>query len=325
MDESKLSNVHVESTLDKNRRRTIDWDEFGNEAMVSLGRKGMFTFVKCMPNLTTVFVGSGAGHFPAYYEQITKRRAILIDPAPGSFRSLMVHRKPHYPTVHELLADQHMLGGLDSGYIACINWSDPNMPESKGTEPYDMEFIRLLRPPHLLLIFEPSGGAGSTALLAWLKLCGVEYSIRNGVASEFTLDQRHANIGGYREVARTVKYIDAMGCTVAHTMLWMTRLPNIEPCAKMSAIVAKNPPDPVLTDTDLAYDNVLAGGPVSVYDQLVVAGDMMNVLSHHMSNNSQTETVSPETKALQVRMANVTLGMIKMIKLFRDMSPPTTE
>lgn len=118
-------------------------------------------------NKTAVSVGSGR----AVHEQDLLRRIdclsdiICVDPHPDQFESqaVVTHIKPSFNSVQELAAARPEV--VCGATPLILDWPYPNSQADFN----DLRAISALLPPTVVMCIDSSGGAGSSACLAWLQ------------------------------------------------------------------------------------------------------------------------------------------------------------
>jgi len=293
--------------------KITQWENYANPCMGAFGRPSLFEFARYLPGTKfAIICGSGTGQWAANVA-LAGHNVVLIDPKPGSFGNKPVYRKPDYPTISDYCA--HLNGEVPSATL-WLNWSDPNTPPCRfdnckcdgvcdGVEcaknccvrPYDMEAIYILNPPHIVIMFEFTGGAGSTSLHKWLTTV-LDVQPRSPYSSRVTgRDTQYNGIKGYREVVRMTKFVNRYDSTAEYITIWLTKSENdVIPCPQMLRTVAKhNPTPPPPTIIDMAYHRS-ANNAMTSFDMVVIALDGLNMLNNCAKTLAQDDGRTSEEK-----------------------------
>ena len=109
-------------------------------------------------------------------------------------------------TVPELISTNQTIIGNN---VVLINWSLPN------ASTYDIESISLLKPQHVICIYDATGSGGGTELQRWLNYCGIDTTDKaKNDTSKYTK---------YHVVSSTVIYQpDSMCGTFEYTITWLS-------------------------------------------------------------------------------------------------------
>jgi hypothetical protein len=284
-------------------KRPQGWDMHGNRAMIIFGKEAMIGFVQLMPLVDRTFiVGSGTGYWGDIVNLAVPGHVILCDPAPGSYNGQPIHTKPDYPTIQDWLKCDDNTKGLTS--TMWLNWSNPNTPSCKSRNgrctctpdtcdsrcdnctkvmPYDMEAIRDLRPNNVVLVFEFTGHAGSSALIDWvINVINVKPKSSHIICRQ-TMEslERYYTINEYKEVARLTALKDTLGSVSEYIILWLSRDSDTTACPMMKKLMAAHdPPYMKPTELDMAYYRLSNGNHTPDDANLIaVDGMMMSLLT----------------------------------------------
>lgn len=99
---------------------------------------------------------------------------------------------------------------LINNNVIFLNWPSPNFCK------YDIESILLMKPKHIICIYEKTGSSGGSQFLKWLKYCGIDTDVK--------MDTSVLNYPLYHEVNSTTRYInnDYLG-SFEYTITWLSK------------------------------------------------------------------------------------------------------
>ena len=104
-------------------------------------------------DLPIISVGSGSGKFESYHICTKGKDIMCIDPEPKSYdKEEQIYVEPKYPIVSNLIENEPDIVGECN---LLLIWVTPSID-------YDMDAIKSLKPKKMVVLFDGSGGAGSS-------------------------------------------------------------------------------------------------------------------------------------------------------------------